>query len=123
MTVIGAMIQQDPDKRPSVDQLQQHQQIQVRQKDAKLRQAKESLKKREAEVVKREAMIKEREREIEERKRRVREEEERLREMERKMEIEEIEMNKRYEETPMIRTSFTSEMMPPITSGTSTTNS
>jgi hypothetical protein len=36
MTVISAMIQQDPDRRPSVDQILEHPQIQLRLKDAKL---------------------------------------------------------------------------------------
>jgi hypothetical protein len=64
MTVIRAMIEQDPEKRPSVDQMMSHEQIHVRLKEEKIKQFRDSLKRKEAELVKREAAVKEKDADI-----------------------------------------------------------
>ena len=89
MTVISAMIQQDPDKRPSVLQLQQHQQIQVRLKEAKLRQVKDQLKRKEIDLNKKEEAVKERDAEILNKRQALKEKEEMLKALERQIEMEE----------------------------------
>ena len=96
MSVIGAMIQQEPDKRPSVDQLMQHQQIQVRVKEAKLRQAKDSLKRRDAELGKKEAASKEKDAEIEAKKVKLREQEQKLMELEQQIEEQERQLDSQF---------------------------
>lgn len=59
MNVIQSMIQQDPEKRPSADDILQHPQISVRSKDKKHKEYYANLKKKEGELEKKEKVIKE----------------------------------------------------------------
>ena len=96
MTVISAMIQQDPDRRPSVDQILEHPQIQLRLKDAKLQLAKESLGRKAQEIHKREAVLKEKESEIAIKKQALKDKEDQLRELERQLDEEEKLLDLKY---------------------------
>ena len=89
MGVVSAMIQQEPDKRPTVDMLQAHPQVQVRIKEGKLKVYREGLKRKEYELAKRMDKVREKEAEVERRRAEIREKEERLRQMERALEEQE----------------------------------
>lgn len=65
--VITSMIKLDPERRPSVDELQTHPQIKVRVKEMKLKLHRENLKRKEYELQKRVDKIKEKEQEIQKR--------------------------------------------------------
>lgn len=80
------MIQQDPERRPSCDELLTHPQIQIRVKEIKLKNYRDSLKKKEYELSKRIQAIKEKESEISKRQQEQKEKEERLKALEKMIE-------------------------------------
>lgn len=98
--IITSMIKQDPDRRPSVEELQTHPQIQVRVKEWKIKQHRESMKRKEYELQKRVHLVKEKEAELQKRLADVREKEERLRALEKQLDEQEEELKSQHRQTP-----------------------
>ena len=101
--VITSMIKQDPDRRPSVDELQSHSQIQVRVKEMKLKQHRELLKRKEYELQKRLHALKDKEQEVARRSQELKDKEERLKALEKQLDEQEEEQKRSKEN---VRTSF-----------------